>query len=179
MLVVGPSGAGKDTVIDFARRELARDARFRFARRTVTRAAAAEDHDTMTPAEFAAAHKAGAWALAWNSHGLSYGIPGATVDWARAGQVVVINASRAVISDAVLIAPRVIVAHVTAPPAVLAARLAARGRETAADIENRLSREVRIDGAGAEVVEISNAGAPDIAGNAFLALLLRIAASQA
>lgn len=175
ILVVGPSGAGKDTVIEYARRELGADPRFLFARRVVTRQAADEDHDTMTASAFVAAEKAGAFALSWHSHGLHYGIPADVTDHANAGRIVVINASRGVIADAVRIAPRVFVAHVTAPAAILAARLAARGRETADDIERRLQREVAIDGAGADVVIIDNGGTTDAAGNAFLSLLLRVA----
>ena len=178
VLVVGPSGAGKDTLIDIARRTLAGDPRVVFARRTVTRAAAAEDHETMTPEAFDAAERAGAFALSWRSHGLAYGIPASVVAAAAAGAVVVINASRAVIAEAVRIAPRVVVAHVTAPLPVLAARLAARGRETAADIERRLSREVPIAAAGAEIVRIENAGAAEVGGAEMVALLQRLAAAS-
>jgi phosphonate metabolism protein PhnN/1,5-bisphosphokinase (PRPP-forming) len=174
VLVVGPSGAGKDTVIDFAHRELVRDERFDFARRTVTRAAMAEDHATMTPGEFAVAERTGAFALSWHSHGLGYGIPARVTEEALLGRIVVINASRGVIADAVRIAPRVVVAHVTAPIGVLAERLAARGRESKADIESRLAREVAVDGAGAEVVRVVNDGPPAKAGAEFLELLLRL-----
>ena len=56
VLVVGPSGAGKDTLLGLARRELAGDPRFLFARRVVTReSSTAEEHDCLSPAAFAAA----------------------------------------------------------------------------------------------------------------------------
>ena len=56
VLVVGPSGAGKDTLIERAREALAGEARFRFVRREITRpeGAGGEDHIAVTPAAFAA-----------------------------------------------------------------------------------------------------------------------------
>ena len=52
VLVVGPSGAGKDTLLDLARAMLRNDASVVFSRRVVTRAAAGEPHDTMDPDAF-------------------------------------------------------------------------------------------------------------------------------
>src|ERR1700758_459495 len=95
LLVVGPSGAGKDTLLDAARRALADDPKFRFVRRVVTRAAKAGDepHETVTEAEFAARE----FALQWQAHGLRYGIPAdAIVD----DVVTVANVSRTVIAEA-------------------------------------------------------------------------------
>ncbi len=99
VLVVGPSGAGKDTLIGLARERLSGDPRFLFARRVVTRAASRwEDHDTLDEALFDAACAGGRFALAWRAHGLGYALPGACLEAARAGQVVVCNVSRAVIA---------------------------------------------------------------------------------
>ena len=77
VLVVGPSGAGKDTLINAAREALAGDRRFAFPRRVVTRPAVAalEDHDSVTRAEFALQEANGAYALSWEAHGLHYGLP--------------------------------------------------------------------------------------------------------
>jgi phosphonate metabolism protein PhnN/1,5-bisphosphokinase (PRPP-forming) len=141
ILVVGPSGAGKDTLMEAAKLALADDPRFRFARRVITRPAAAggEAHEAVTEAEFVTRD----FALQWQSHGLRYGIPADAI--AGGGPVVVANVSRTVISEAARrFAVRVI--EVTAPPAVLAERLAARGRETAADVAARLARDVSVPG---------------------------------
>ncbi len=141
VLVVGPSGAGKDTLLDLARAELAGEPKVRFVRREITRPASAggEDHIAITPAEFEA--RRDGYALAWEAHGLGYGIPADIADDLAAGHVVVANISRAMILAAAAKFP-VMVLEITAPPEILAARLAARGRETATDIAARLAREV-------------------------------------
>jgi len=141
VLVVGPSGAGKDTLLDAARQALADDPRFRFVRRVITRPSdsGAETHDAVTEADFAAR----TFALAWQAHGLHYGIPDDIETDIQAGRAVVANVSRTVIAKAAQrYATRVI--EITAPKQVLAERLAARGRETSPDIAARLSRTVPV-----------------------------------
>ena len=92
VLVVGPSGAGKDTLIAGARAACADDASVVFPRRVVTRpSSAAEDHDTMATDEFTQAVADGAFALWWEAHGNRYGIPSAIDDDIRAGRTVVCN----------------------------------------------------------------------------------------
>jgi ribose 1,5-bisphosphokinase len=154
VLVVGPSGAGKDTLLDGARRALAHDPSVRFVRRVITRPAAAggEDHETVTEAEFAARD----FALHWQAHGLRYGIPLGIIDDLARGSRVVANVSRGVVAEAARRFP-VRVIEVTAPPAVLAARLASRGREAAADTATRLARVVPPAG-GVEVRVVVNDG---------------------
>lgn len=139
VLVVGPSGAGKDTLLQGARQLLTHDPRFRFVRRVITRPADAggEAHEAVTPEEFARRE----FALQWQAHGLSYGIAAGVVDDIKCGVVVVANVSRTVIADAALRFP-IRVIEVTASAEVLAARLASRARENAADIAERLSRRV-------------------------------------
>jgi phosphonate metabolism protein PhnN/1,5-bisphosphokinase (PRPP-forming) len=136
VLVVGPSGAGKDTLLEAARQRLVGDPRFRFVRRVITRPADAggEAHEAVTEAEFAQRE----FALQWQAHGLSYGIP---IDAIQHGVVVVANVSRTIIADAAR-RFRIRVIEVTAPANVLAVRLASRGRESSADVGTRLARNV-------------------------------------
>ena len=143
--VVGPSGAGKDTLMGGARAALALDARFRFVRRAFTRPAEAggEDHEALSEADFLGRRAAGAFALSWEAHGLRYGIPRDIEEDIGARRVVIANLSRAVLHEAGA-RYRLRVLNITAPMEVLAARLAARGRETAADIAARLAREVAL-----------------------------------
>ena len=152
--VVGPSGAGKDTLMAGARAAIAHDARFRFVRRAITRPAEAggEDHEALSEADFAARHGAGGFALSWEAHGLRYGIPRDIEEDIGARRVVIANLSRAVLPEASA-RYRLRVLNITAPMEVLAARLAARGRESTADIAARLAREVALpDGLDVERV---------------------------
>ncbi|WP_103174578.1 phosphonate metabolism protein/1,5-bisphosphokinase (PRPP-forming) PhnN [Paracoccus sp. SY] len=134
--VVGPSGAGKDMLMAMA---CAARPDIRAARRAITRPSQAggEDFDGVTEAEFAARAARGDFALNWRAHGLGYGIP--AQELAGPGTVL-LNASRAVLPQAAALFPGLTVLLVTAPPHVLAARLAARGRENATDQAGRLER---------------------------------------
>ncbi|MFG1361900.1 phosphonate metabolism protein/1,5-bisphosphokinase (PRPP-forming) PhnN [Xanthobacter versatilis] len=159
LLVVGPSGAGKDTLIDIARARFADNARVLFARRLVTRpAGAGEAHGTLSEAEFEALRVEGRFPLFWRAHGLCYALGPEVAQAIAEGGVVVANGSRATLPEARARFQRVRVVEVTAPVAVRAGRLAARGREDAADIEERLSRAPEVDVAPDLVID--NVGTP-------------------
>jgi len=145
VVVVGPSGAGKDTLIAMARALCAQDPkedpRIVFPRRIVTRPpSVAEDHDSVTPSEFDAAIGQGAYAFWWEAHGLKYALSAAIDAELRAGKTVVCNVSRAVVSRLRERYACVTVVLVTAPKDVLLARLATRGRESEGDVAERLDR---------------------------------------
>jgi ribose 1,5-bisphosphokinase len=143
VLVVGPSGAGKDTLLNLARSACADDGRIVFPRRVVTRQASqAEDNDEFTPDAFRLALAAGEFALHWEAHGHSYALPSRIEDDIRAGRTVVINVSRTVIDTIRRAYANVVVVSITAPPEVLAERLKMRARGSDGQIENRLSRAV-------------------------------------
>jgi phosphonate metabolism protein PhnN/1,5-bisphosphokinase (PRPP-forming) len=174
--VVGPSGAGKDTLMAAARARLAADPRFVFARRCITRPAEAggEDHQAMAREAFEAARAAGAFTLWWEAHGLLYGIPRGVEDDMAAGRVAVANLSRTVLAEAAR-RHRVRVLVITAPPATLAARLAARGREDPADIAARLARDAPLP-EGIEAETVLNDGTVEQGVARVLAALSRAAA---
>lgn len=144
--------------MDAARAGLDGDPGYRFARRLITRPAmaGAEDHDSCDEADFRAIEADGGLALSWRAHGLSYGIPAIELAGIGSGGVVIVNVSRAAIAAAERLAERVVVLNITAPVAVLAQRLAARGRETEADIAARLKREAPLTAERAEIVTILN-----------------------
>jgi len=181
VLVVGPSGAGKDSLMDAARAGLAGDDRCHFARRLITRAAmaGAEDHDSCSPAEFALARERGELALSWSAHGLDYAIARRELAGVAGGKVVIANISRGAIKQAETLAARVLVVEITAPPAVLAKRLAARGRESEADIAARLAREAPLTTRRAKLCRIVNDRTITEGAQELLALLRGLAVDHA
>jgi ribose 1,5-bisphosphokinase len=162
VLVVGASGAGKDTLIAGARAACASDVSIVFPRRAITRSStAAEAHDSMSDQEFRQAAALGRFALWWEAHGNCYGIPAAIDDDIRARRTVVCNVSRTITAAARQRYASVTVVHVTAPLDVLQARLAGRERDSDGDLGARMARSgVAERGLDADVV-IENAGPPE------------------
>jgi len=168
--VVGPSGAGKDSVMRAAVAAWRREPRPHVVRRVVTREADAhEDHATLSPDAFAAAERNGAFALVWRAHGLAYGVPVEADAEIAAGRTVLCNLSRGAVATARARFPRMLAALVTARPETLAARLAARGRESADERAGRLSRAKAEAPAFVPDVVIDNDGALEDAVARFLA----------
>ncbi|MFS8931568.1 phosphonate metabolism protein/1,5-bisphosphokinase (PRPP-forming) PhnN [Cupriavidus taiwanensis] len=138
--VVGPSGAGKDSLMDGARAAL--DDNYVFARRVITRpeGAAGEAHEGVSEAEFARRQANGEFLVTWDAHELRYGLPRSLVSELERGRNVVANGSRAVIAQLAARLPRFVVVLVTAPHDVLARRIAARGRESGEEVARRVAR---------------------------------------
>jgi ribose 1,5-bisphosphokinase len=143
ILLVGPSGAGKDTLLSLARAACADDSNVVFARRVITRpASASEDNEEVSTGAFQDALARGDFAMHWEAHGHRYALPRAVDDELRAGRTVVANSSRTVIAAARSSYAGVAVISITAPPDVLAERLAMRGRVSDGKIEQRLGRTI-------------------------------------
>jgi ribose 1,5-bisphosphokinase len=161
--VVGPSGAGKDTLIRLVAGTFDGDPRVRFVRRLVTRPSdsATEDHDSIDEAEFVRLTEAGGVALHWRAHGLGYAIPLVVDDWIAEGAIAIANLSRKAIEDAARRYRNVTVVNVTAPADILRARLQDRGRESGADIEERLTPVPVSVPDGVAVIEIVNDKKPE------------------
>jgi ribose 1,5-bisphosphokinase len=157
VLVVGPSGAGKDTLLNLARAACTGDRTIVFPRRIVTREASSfEDNRQLAPESFQAALTRGEFAVHWEAHGHCYALPRDLEGDIRAGRIVVANVSRTVVDALRRVYADVVVVEITAPPEMLAERLAMRARGSDGAIERRLRRNV--DAAPAPDITIVNIG---------------------
>lgn len=155
--VVGPSGAGKDTLIRLAA-SLVPEAVVQL--RVVTRPSTADEpNEEMTPVAFEKACAAGAFALHWEAHGLKYGLPRTMDERVRAGKTVVVNISRKMVDALRRRYARVTTVLVTAPEEVLRARLEGRRRPADGSLAERLRRASHAGDFQADIV-INNVGAP-------------------
>ena len=171
MVVVGPSGAGKDSLIAAARAKLCSDSRFAFPQRVITRRRdGSEDHIEVDVQSFAASERAGDFALSWSAHGLRYGISRSIEQTLASGRHVVVNASRKIVAEArERYAPSIVI-EVTAQVETRAARLRARGREAESAIASRVERELDVKAD----FTIVNDGSLDSAAALFLAALAKV-----
>jgi ribose 1,5-bisphosphokinase len=161
ILVVGPSGAGKDTLLGLARAACAQDRGVVFPRRVVTREASAfEDNAQVSFEVFRQARASGEFAVHWEAHGHGYGLSRAIDDDLRAGRTVVANVSRTVIAAVRHAYATVTVVSITAPPEILQRRLAARARDSDGQVEDRLQRAVS-DPAAVPDITIINIGSAE------------------
>jgi ribose 1,5-bisphosphokinase len=143
ILVVGPSGAGKDTLLGLARAACAEDPTIVFPRRVITReASVSEDNEEVSAEAFREALAHDEYAMHWEAHGHRYALRRTIDDDIGAGHTVVANVSRTVIPAMRNAYANVVVVSITAPPDVLAARIAMRARGSDGKIEQRLGRTV-------------------------------------
>ncbi|ANW01045.1 phosphonate metabolism protein/1,5-bisphosphokinase (PRPP-forming) PhnN [Bradyrhizobium icense] len=161
ILVVGPSGAGKDTLLSLAKVACAEDSSIVFPRRVITReASASEENEEVSAGTFQEALARGEYAMHWEAHGHCYALSRAIDNEIRAGRTIVVNVSRTVIGAMRRAYADVVVVSITAPPNVLAERIAMRRRNSDGKLEARLGRTVE-DAAAAPDVTIVNTGSAE------------------
>jgi ribose 1,5-bisphosphokinase len=176
VLVVGPSGAGKDSILRAVREETADAPGVRFARRCITRAPGVdEDNIGLSATQFTVARSLGGFILSWDAHGLSYGLPASIGIDLALGMTVVANASRGVVEAARMVWPRTFIVLVTASPDVLRMRLRDRARD--ADLAGRINRGLAFGEIRPDLV-IVNDGSIGEAGRAFVSFLTSVSSSN-
>ncbi len=148
IFLIGPSGAGKDSLLQAARTQL-ESRGCHVVQRVITRSAEAvgEEAKAVTPEQFDQLEAGGAFAMSWRANGLAYGIPEQINQWLAAGHDVLVNGSRAYLPEARRRYPDLLAILLTVEPAVLRERLLARGRESIAEIDARLARNVQFQNA--------------------------------
>lgn len=176
--VMGPSGAGKDTLLAYARAHID-PGRILFAHRYITRSmmATGENHIALSRDEFFARRDAGLFSLSWESHGNAYGI-GIEVDlWRKNNFIVVVSGARAAWPAAKARYGDPAGILIDAPAELRAMRLAARGREDEAAIRERLTHDIPL-AVDASVRRLDNSGSVECAGEALVHMLLEAAAMK-
>jgi len=172
--VIGASGAGKDSLLSYARRRIGGDAPVIFCHRYITRAAHAggENHIELPDAEFENRLQRGCFAMHWQSHGHRYAVGQEIHVWLQHGLNVVVNGSRAYLKQAAEIFPDLIPVHVVVSDAVLFDRLSARGRESSDEIRKRIERSHALDAVEhPNMVELDNNQPLELSGEAFIRLI--------
>ena len=160
ILIVGPSGAGKDTLLGLAKAACAEDRSIAFPRRAITReASVSEDNEEVSLGTFQEALARDEYAMHWEAHGHCYALSRAIDNEIRAGHTVVANVSRTVVAAVRRAYASVLVVSITAPPNVLAERLAMRGRSSDGRIEHRLGRTVDEVAAAPDVTIVNSSSA--------------------
>lgn len=155
--LIGPSGAGKDSLLDAARAALA-ERGVRIARRVITRSAEAigEAAQAVSPEQFERLEAEQAFALSWRANGLAYGIPAEIDDWLTAGEDVLVNGSRGYLPEARRRYPNLLAVLLSVEQDVLRERLLTRGRETPEQIEARLARNALFSGELDDYIRLDN-----------------------
>lgn len=155
--VVGPSGVGKDSVMEGLHGAIPD---LHLVRRVITRAPdlGAEDYDAVSVLQFEALVKNGAFIAHWGAHGLHYGVPITVKYQLCKGTDCLVNFSRKALAQAAGIFPSLVVLNITAKPETLAHRLAARARETEEEISKRLAQADKPLPAELKVINLANDG---------------------
>lgn len=142
--IVGASGAGKDSLMNYCRKALdGNTAPVVFAHRYITRPVGAghENHICLSHDEFKLRQQNGLFAMYWHSHNLHYGIGIEINAWIQKGFNVVVNGSREYLDIARSLFPdRLQAISIEAAPEVIARRLQNRGRETGSELNERINR---------------------------------------
>jgi ribose 1,5-bisphosphokinase len=172
LYLVGPSGAGKDSLLQWLLQNPPPQTSLRLARRTVTRRpeAAGEQHESVDVARFESLRQARAFALHWQANGLHYGVRQAEFEPMAQGAWVMVSGSRAHLPQAQVQFPGLTAVYVTATVQTLHSRLLARGRESGAAVQARLQRAIELPAPPGSTV-ILNEGPLSTAGQRLLALM--------
>lgn len=173
--LMGPSGAGKDSLLAACRDQRVSGHRLRAAPRYITRHAdsGGEDHIALTPRAFRQQLDNGRFALHWHANDRSYGI-GVEVDqWLADGDMVLVNGSRAYLDEAwSRYGDQMVPVLICVEPEHQRQRLLRRGRETTVEIDARIERSRQLQaGLGRRFASIHNNSTLDHAAEQLLTVI--------
>lgn len=174
---IGPSGAGKDSVLTWLSQDLSPRSGVHFARRVIDRPVLSnrEEHEILSTADFIAQRDQHAFAMHWTANRHLYGVRNTELEALKCGEWVFVNGSRGHLENALNQFPSMVVLHITAPRTVLESRLLARNRESAEQIAERLSRTATFQPPSqCAFLEVHNNSSIEEAGHRTLHLLSRL-----
>lgn len=168
VLIIGPSGAGKDTLIKEAKKEFKE--KINFVKRYITRESDVnESNYYIDEYAFEILRHNSYFASSWNAHGNFYGIPKRFIK----NGINLISISRGRIKDFENLYDNVYTINITLPKEILNQRLLKRGRENKEDIEKRVQREYeKIE--AKNLIEFDNLASIEDSKKNFISLLKRI-----
>ncbi|QDF28896.1 AAA family ATPase [Halarcobacter anaerophilus] len=168
VLIIGPSGAGKDTLIKEAKKEFKE--KINFVKRYITRESDVnESNYYIDEYAFEILRHNSYFASSWNAHGNFYGIPKRFIK----NGINLISISRGRIKDFENLYDKVYTINITLPKEILKQRLLKRGRENKEDIEKRVQREYeKIE--AKNLIEFDNLASIEDSKKNFISLLKRI-----
>lgn len=172
---VGPSGAGKDALLQWVQARAPDRDNLLFARRTITRAQHQDDaHEGVDHSAFWRLAAAGQFSMIWEVNGVCYGVRRGIEAELKAGRDVIVNGSREYVPKLQQIFPQAQVIWLEADEAVLQERLISRGRESGPALLRRISRASQFaPPENRQVIRIDNSGQLETAGLQILEILAR------
>lgn len=165
---MGPSGAGKDSLMQWLAQHPRPGQRLHVARRIVTRPA--PDDEATDPTTFERLREKGALAMHWSANGWHYGVRREHLEPLYQGSWVLVSGSRAHWPTAQSQYPGLTGVYVHAPAEVLLQRIRARGRETEDEVRARIERAAALPEPEG-VVRVCNDGQLAEAGEALRSVL--------
>lgn len=173
--VIGASGVGKDSVMEYAKKKINGDCPVLFAHRYITRPVVVgeENHISLSDEEFKSMHRGNLFVFHWKSHKHYYGIGIEINQWLDHDYNVVVNGSREYLSEAQNIKQDLQVILIIAKPEIIKERLIKRGRESRQEIEERLVRNKNFNFNSSNIIRIPNDGILDEAGNKFIEIITK------
>ncbi|MFM9993554.1 MAG: phosphonate metabolism protein/1,5-bisphosphokinase (PRPP-forming) PhnN [Burkholderiaceae bacterium] len=172
--VIGPSGAGKDSLMKWVLQHKSASMNFHWAKRIVTRhPTEGEGTDEYVSAEsFEKLLSSHMLAMHWSAHDIEYGILKSDLLCIESDTMVFINGSRSYLSQAIELFPKLCAVHITASAKTLEQRLYQRARESQDKILARLSRpELARPDLNIPWLEMLNEGSLEDGGNKILSFL--------
>lgn len=177
IVIVGPSGSGKDSMIRILRQKLVDDNRYLFVRRYVTRpeTPSTEEHASLTHEQFDAARQNGQFAVTWQAHGLQYGIPIEVRKHIALGGTAIVNGSRRALWEISTVFPESVIVNIVVEPHILRERLISRGRETEEQLQKRLEQASIPLETDRPILEIDNSDTLEAAAKSLLQIVRPLA----